>query len=138
MTEPHSVSFVVFTEKSENIVQGERVHYIGYSRNVMGRYMVLSGAGYLNGRMQYIYIDGAEGKPIEEHKFFFGHSKEEPISGSLRYEATFTWPDASETKGILEWNFEEKVYELTDTTVVENLLKYEADFSLVVSNEGNF
>ncbi|WP_045452584.1 Ig-like domain-containing protein [Vibrio campbellii] len=138
VTEPHSVSLVVFTEKSENTVQGEDVHYIGYSRNIMGRYWVLSGANHLNGPMQYIYIEGIEGKPIEDQKFFFGNKKAEPISGSLRYKANFTWPDNSKTDGILEWNFEEKVYVLTDPTVVENLLKYEADFTLVVSNEGEF
>ncbi|MGR5160874.1 Ig-like domain-containing protein [Vibrio owensii] len=138
ITPPHSASFYVFTERSENIVQGEMVHYIGYSRNIMGRYIPTSGFMYLKGAMQFIYIDGGQGKPIEEHKFFFGQSSEEPISGALRYEATFEWDDGTETKGILEWDFEEKVYFLTDPTVVEKLLDFELDFSLIVSNEGDF
>ncbi len=55
---------------------------------------------------------------------------EEPISGALRYEATFEWDDGTETKGILEWDFEEKVYFLTDPTVVEKLLDCEKSLPL--------
>lgn len=138
ITPAHSLSFYVFTEKFSNVVQGEPVHYIGFGRRTMGRYWQLSGFEYSSWSMQLMYIDGGEGKPIEEHKFYFGQIDETPIAGALRYKATFDWPDGSSTEGILEWQFDQKHYVLIDPMPAENLLTEEWDFTLTVSNEGEF
>lgn len=136
VTAPHTLSIQVSTENYSNVVQGMPVHYIGYARRIMGQYEILDGETYLDSGMQLMYIDGAEGKPIEEHDFYFGQEDETPITGALRYKATFEWPDGSSTEGVLEWQFDQKHYSLTDTRPVKNLLENEWDFILTVSNEG--
>ena len=138
VTPLHTLSFDVATEKFTNTVQGESIHYIGYVRRVMGRYSVLNGERFLNSSMQMIYIDGGEGKAIEEHTFYFAQVDEEPISGALQYKAVFEWPDGTVTEGALEWDFEQNHYTLVDPSAAKNLLEEEWDFKLTVTNEEDF
>ncbi|WP_039989524.1 Ig-like domain-containing protein, partial [Vibrio owensii] len=138
VTPLHSLSVEVDTGTYTNTVQDEVVHYIGYARRVMGGYELQSGSEFLDeGGMAIIYIDGQEGKPIEEHAFFFGQFSESPISGALRYKAVFDWPDESRTEGELVWDFEQQHYELLDPNAAKNLLDNAWDFVITVTNEGD-
>ncbi|HGY9594688.1 TPA: Ig-like domain-containing protein [Vibrio campbellii] len=138
VTPLHTLSFDVSTDKYNNSVQGEAIHYIGYVRRVMGQYRTLTGERFLDSSMEMIYVDGVEGKSIEEHTFYFGQVDQQPISGALRYKAIFEWPDDTVTQGILEWQFEERHYKLVETIAVKNLLGEEWDFKITVTNEEAF
>lgn len=134
ITLPHSIIMVVSTEYYSNTVIGNTIEYIGYSENIFGDVTIYSGQDNLNSTIKSVYVGSILQKPNSE-KFYFGQSSLSPISGALRYKATFEWPDSSITEGVFEWNFDSKHYTLTDISTIKNLLKNNWDFKLTVSNE---
>ncbi len=138
ITPPHTLSVSVFTEKYTNVVHGTTIYYLGYFRSLMGRHSMLSGDEYLDSPMHSAYIGGTEGRSMEESNFIFGQTSNTPISGALKYKATFDWPDGTSSEGILEWQFDKKHYILTNIEPVRNLFDNHWDFTVTVSNEEKF
>ncbi len=138
ITPPHTLSVSVFTEKYTNVVHGTTIYYLGYFRSLMGSYTTLSGDEYLDSPMHSAYIGGTEGRTMEESNFSFGQTSNTPISGALKYKATFDWPDGTSTEGIMEWQFDKKHYILTSLEPVRNLFDNHWDFTVTVSNEEKF
>ncbi|WP_286300048.1 Ig-like domain-containing protein [Vibrio apostichopi] len=134
ITPAHSISFSVISEQYFNEVVGVDVEYLGYFKRTMGDYSIISGSEYLTSDMSEIYVSRFTSIFGENTKFFFGQSNYSPISGSLRYQATFKWPDDSTSEGVLEWDFYRMHYVLNDLAAVQNLIDNNWDFTLTVSN----
>ncbi|WP_199481237.1 Ig-like domain-containing protein [Vibrio owensii] len=137
ITPPHNATFYVNSKTFNNMVAGIPIQYIGYNIHD-GNYLALGGTEYLDSGMSSIYLGGEIGSTIEQHKFYLNQSSANPISGALKYKATFTWPDSSVTEGILEWDFVADNYKLVDTKPVESLLVNQWYFTVVISNEIEF
>lgn len=134
VTPPHSITLSVISERYQNEVNGIDVEYVGYFKNKMGDYSIISGAEYLSSKLDEIYVSHFKILFYEDRKFFFGQNNHKPISGALLYQATFNWPDGSTSEGVLEWDYEQRRYTLTDLAVVQNLIDHNWDFTLTVSN----
>ncbi len=132
VTPPHLIKLSV----SSGLYRLKSGEYIGYYKDVMGSHFVTKGSEYLSTYIKAAYalkVFSSEGSESEV-AFIFGQSTHQPISGSLRYSAEFKWSDSTVTKGVLEWDFENAYYKLTDNQAIEKLLQDQLDFELTVSN----
>ncbi|EJC6733674.1 Ig-like domain-containing protein [Vibrio vulnificus] len=139
ITPPHTLSISVLTSEYANVINGSTVYYGGYFRGLMGKHTILGGDEYLDSPMHSAYIGGKQEDPANKvRNFIFGQANNTPISGALKYRATFDWPDGQSSEGVLEWQFDKKHYMLTEIKPINNLLYNLWDFTITVSNKEKF
>ncbi|WP_061039231.1 Ig-like domain-containing protein [Vibrio coralliirubri] len=135
VTLPHSITLSIITGKYTNEVNDINIEYLGYSNGVMGYDSIISGEEFLASPIDSVYVARVVSGSNGYAKFFFGRFTDEMISGSLSYQATFSWPDGSTTEGRLDWDFYSRHYHLRDLSAIQHLINNNWDFTITVSNE---